>query len=121
MSLLYNTGHSPVTLTSVTLASPHGLTMTKAWLMPGYKPPHGAWSYVGAGEPYPPVQWPEWRNRQPIPGAKIKPGQGLNLFFGLTRTTSGPGRTGGPVVTYTVDSISYTLQPQMGFVIARKC
>jgi len=95
--------------------------MTKAWLMPLYKPPHGSWTYVGAAYSYPPVHWPEWRHRQPIPGAIIKPGQMLNLFFGLTRTTAGPGRTGGPVITYSANWISYTLHDNFGIVIAQKC
>lgn len=117
MSLLYNTGTTPVTVTSVKLGAPRGVTMTKAWLMPFYKPPHGALSYVGAGEPYPPTSWHEWPNRQPIPGAVIKPGQGLNLFFGLTRTTAGSGRIDGRVITYTANRTSYTLQEHFGFQI----
>jgi hypothetical protein len=110
-------GTTPVTVTSVKLEAPRGVTMTKAWLMPFYKPPHGALSYVGAGEPYPPTSWHEWPNRQPIPGAVIKPGQGLNLFFGLTRTTAGPAWIDGPVITYTANRTSYTLQEQFGFQI----
>jgi hypothetical protein len=113
MSLLYNTGTTPVTVIRVKLASPHGVTMTKAWLMPLYKPPHGSLSYAGV-QSYPPTSWPEWPNRQPIPAAVIKPGQYLNLVFGLTRTTAGPGRTDGAVITYTANRISYTLQVLFG-------
>ena len=121
MSLLYNTGTTPLRLTGAKLASSHGLTMARAWLMPFYKPPHGSWSYVGAGEPYPPTRWPEWPNRQSIPGAVIKPGQGLNLFFGLTRTTAAPGRTDGAVLTYTANRTSYTVQADFRFVVAERC
>jgi hypothetical protein len=114
--VLTNTGTSPVTVTSVKLTAVHGLAMTRAWLMPGYKPPRGALSFVG-DEPYPPIRWPEWPNRQAIPGAVIKPHQGLNLFFGVARTTAGTGRVGGPTVTYTAGGNTYTLQEAWGFVI----
>jgi hypothetical protein len=114
--LLTNTGSSPVTITSVKLSSVHGLAVTRAWLMPMYKPPHGVPSGVGDG-PYPPVDSPEWPNRQAVPGAVIKPHQSLNLFFGLARTTASTGRAGGPTVTYTAGRNSYTLQEAWGFVI----
>ncbi len=116
MSLLDNTGTSPVTVTSVKLASPHGLKMTKAWLMPLYKSPRGGLDYAGV-QSYPPTSWPEWPNRQPIPGAVIKPGQDLNFIFGLMRTAAGPGRTDGAVITYRANRTSYTQQVLFGFLI----
>ena len=117
--LLYNTGTSPVRVTSVTLASSHDLAMTSSWLLPEYKS-HDTWDYVGVQAGYPPIRWRTWPNRQPVPGAVIKPGQDLNLVFGLTRTGSKDGATTGPVITYTANRITYTLQPQMAFVIAAK-
>lgn len=117
--LLTNTGSSPVTVTSVKVTSLHGLAITRAWLMPLYKPPHGVPSGIG-DEFYPPTHSPEWPNRQAVPGAVIKPHQALNLFFGLARTTAETGRAGGPTITYTVGGNSYTLQEAWGFVIAAK-
>ncbi|HSR86114.1 MAG TPA: hypothetical protein VLM11_18205 [Streptosporangiaceae bacterium] len=116
MYVLDNTGTSPVTVTGVNLTSVHGLAMTKAWLVPPYKPPHGALTYVGV-QLYPPVTFHTWTNRQPIPGSVIKPGQGLNLLFGLTRTGPKDGHTNGPAVTYTASGNTYTLQEHFGFII----
>jgi len=115
--VLVNTSTSPVTVTSVKLPSPHGVTMTAAWLMPGYKPPHGALSYVGDGFPYPPTAWHEWPNRQAIPGAVIKPHGQLNLFFGITRIEARRVEAGAPVITYTAGRNTYTLQTHWAFVL----
>jgi hypothetical protein len=115
--ILNNTGNSLVTVTSVKLPSPHGVTMTQAWLMPQYKPPHGSLSSVGDGFPYPPTRWPTWPNRQAIPGAVIKPHQALNLFFGLTRTADRRVEAGAPVITYTAGGNTYTLQTQWAWVL----
>jgi len=114
--LLTNTGWSPVTVTSVKVTSLHGLAMTRAWLMPEYKPPHGVPSGVG-DDSYPPIISPQWPNREAVPGAVIKPHRALNLFFGLARTTAETGRAGGPTITYTAGGNTYTLQEQFGFII----
>ncbi len=116
MSVLYNYGTSPVRVTSVELLSPRGLAVTEAWLVPQYKPPYGAWSYVGV-QLYPPINWHTSPKRQAIPGAIIKPGQALNLVFGLTRTGPKYGHTGGSVITYTANRGSYTVTESFGFVI----
>jgi hypothetical protein len=115
--ILANTGTSPVTVTSVKLPSPRGVTMTPAWLMPQYKPPHGSLSYVGDGLPYPPTSWPTWPDRQAIPGAVIKPHQALNLLFGITRTAARLVRAGAPVITYTAGGNTYTLQAHWAFIL----
>jgi hypothetical protein len=119
--VLDNTGTSPVTVTGVKLSSSRGLAMTRAWLMPPYKSPHGDWDYVGVQAGYPPVHWRTWPDRQAIPGAVIKPGQNLNLVFGLTHTGEQDGHTSGPLVTYTASGNSYTLQEGYGFRIAAHC
>lgn len=67
---------------------------------------------------YPPIHWRTRPERQPIPGAAIKPGQSLNLFFGLIRTGLKDGDANGPVITYTANRNSYTLREQSGFVIS---
>lgn len=114
--MLENTSSSPVTVTSVKLTSAHGLAMTTAWLIPLYKSPRGGWDYAG-DQVYPLTKWQTWPQRQPIPGAVIKPHQTLNLVFGLTRTAARIGRTDGPVVTYTASGNTYTLREHFGFVI----
>jgi hypothetical protein len=113
--LLDNTGTSPVTVTSVKLPS-HGLAMTKAWLVPQYKS-HNTTDYLGTQASYPPTRYRTWPDRQPIPGAVIKPGQELNLIFGVTRTGSKDGTTDGPVITYTAGRITYTLQADFGIIL----
>jgi hypothetical protein len=115
--VLANTGTSPLTVSSVRLPSPQGLTMTRAWLVPVDQTAGGGGILIGAGYPYPPTSTAEWSRRVAIPGAVIKPHDGLNLVFGLTRTTARWGRTDGPIVTYTAGDTTYTLQEQTGFVI----
>jgi hypothetical protein len=115
--LLANNGGSTVTVASIKLPTLHGATVTQAWLMPLYKPPHGSLSYVGDGYPYPPTTWPSWPQRQAIPGAVIKPHRMLNLFFGLTRTADRRVEAGSPLVTYTAGGNTYTLQTHWGYVL----
>jgi hypothetical protein len=128
---LRNSGSSPVTLKHVTLASPHGLTMTRAWLTPIYH--RAGRSYlVGVGWPWPlslargsgsyPVRW-AWARRTPAVGAVVKPHQDLNLVFGLIRTTARNAHSGGPVITYTSDGNTYTVREQTTLKItaARSC
>ena len=120
---LHNAGTSPVTVTSVTLPAAHGLAMTKSWLLPIYHTP-GHWEAVGVAADYPPVSKedvqydPEWPNRVPAAGATIRPGQDLNLVFGLTRTTVKAGRSDGPLISYTADGNSYTVQEQTALEVA---
>lgn len=114
--VLANAGTSPVTIKSVRLPSPHGTVMTSAWLIPVEKTAGGG-ILVGAGYPYPPTHWAEWYRRVAVAGAVIRPHEGLNLVFGLTRTTAAAGHTSGPVITYSAGGSTYSLQEQVGFVI----
>jgi hypothetical protein len=94
---------------------------TKAWLMPIYHDvKEGNWDVAGVAFPYPPTKWPEWSHRQSAIGAVIRPGQDLNLIFGMTRTWARDGWSGGPVVTYAGNGGSYTLQEQTGLVLGAK-
>jgi hypothetical protein len=118
---LDNSGTSPVTVTSVTLPAAHGLAMTRSWLVPIYHDPrNGNYVPIGVTADYPPIAKadvaidPEWRNRVPAAGATIRPGQTLNLVFGLIRTTPKVGRSDGPLISYTADRNSYTVQEQTG-------
>jgi hypothetical protein len=118
---LHNKGASPVTVTSVRLPSAHGMTITKSWLIPIFRKP-GQDDLVGEQASYPPATWPEWAKRQPIPGAVIRPGQDLNLVFGVTRTTARSGHSAGPVVAYTAGGSTYTVQEQTSLVmVANNC
>lgn len=125
---LKNSGSSPVKIKSVTLGSPRGLTMTKAWLTPIYF--NGAEEVViGVGWPWPlslargsgsqAVRW-AWARRKPAVGAIIKPHQDLNLAFGLTRTTARNGYSGGPVVIYSANGNTYSVREQTTLEIAAK-
>jgi len=119
---LHNTGTSPVTVKTVTLPSAHGLTMTKAWLVPIGQTGSGGTLDVGAGWPYPPsftaLVRSVWAQRRPAAGATIKPGQDLNLVFGLTRTTGSVGKSDGPAITYTAAGSTYTVQEKTSLVVA---
>jgi hypothetical protein len=115
--VLTNTGTSPVTITSVKIPAGRGVAVSPAWLMPGYKPPHGSMSFVGDGMPYPPTAWHEWPNRQAIPGAVIKPHRQFNLFFGITRTADRRVEAGAPVITYTAGGHTFTAQTHWAFFL----
>jgi hypothetical protein len=119
---LTNNGSSPVTIQSVRLPGVGGLTMTKTWLVPIYHDPkNGNWVDVGVGVAYPPVTAPEWIHRKPAIGGVIKPGQDLNLVFGLTRTTAKDGTSNGPAITYTAGGSSYTVSEKTSLVVSAAC
>ncbi len=127
---LRNTGTTPATIDSVRLPpAALGLVMTRAWLTPIY---HN--DELGVGWDYPltapssnrAVQgWKavalEWARRRPAVGAVIRPGQWLTLVFGLTRTRDHAGRSGGPVIVYTVSGNSYTIHEAVTLLILPTC
>jgi hypothetical protein len=121
---LANSGTSDVIVTGVRLAHPHGLSITKsAWVVPDVVTP-GEDLGVGVEEDYPPVSWPTWSKREAIPGALVRPRQDeLSLVFGLTRTTSRAGHSGGPVITYTANGNTYRVQERTALVVtaAKTC
>jgi hypothetical protein len=120
---LDNSDTSPVTVKSITLPSAHGLTMTKAWLVPIYHDPkNGNYVVLGVGAAYPPTTAPEWRHREPAVGAVIHPHQDLNIVFGLIRTSARNGRSDGPATTYTAGGSTWTVKEQVSLVVAaRSC
>lgn len=124
---LHNTGSSPVKITAINVAAIHGLRMTSAWLTPILRDPrNGDWEEIGMGFPYPPsftkLAREEWRLRQPLIGATIKPRQDLNLVFGVARTGTQPGRLNGLLITYTSGwMISYTVTDSGALELAARC
>ncbi len=122
---LTNAGGSPVTILSVTLPSAHSLRMTKAWLVPITKTANGGTLDFGAGWPYPPsftkVVQSVWAQRRPAVGGTIKPGQDLNLVFGLIRATASAATSDGPAITYTAGGSSYTVNEKTSLEVAAGC
>ena len=104
---VHNHGSSTVKLTGITLPKIHGMVMTQTWLMPILVTP-GHDELVGLAYPYPP-HWVEWPRRVPAIGAMLKPGQDLNLVFGLTMTSRHNAGSNPPRITYTADGNSYTV------------
>jgi hypothetical protein len=123
--VLENTGTIPATVTGISLPpDAHGLTMTSAWLVPIYHDlKNGNHVAVGVGWDYPPPvkQNPQWPQRRPAIGGTVKPGQDLNLVFGLVRTTAKDGASGGPVVTYRAGGNSYTMQMAVRMIVSPRC
>ena len=120
---LHNRGSSPVTVKSISLDHPHGLVMTETWLTPiGHQ--NGQELTIGVGWPYPPsftaLVRQVWSERRPAIGATVRPGQDLNLVFGLTRTGA-VGKSGGPVIVYTADGSTYTLHENTSLSVAARC
>jgi hypothetical protein len=123
---LTNIGKSPAVVQSVTLPAMRGLRMTKSWLVPVYRDPkNGNHLNVGAGFPYPPA-WSSsvrrvWAQRRPAAGGTIRPGQDLNLVFGLTRTTAMTGKSAGPVIVYSTGGTKFTLKELTTLTVAGSC
>jgi hypothetical protein len=104
---VHNHGSSTVKLTGITLPKVHGMVMTKTWLTPILVTP-GHDELIGLAYPYPPhsVEWPK---RVPAIGAVLKPGQDLNLVFGLTMTSPHNASSDPPQITYTAGGNGYTV------------
>lgn len=111
---LNNHGTAPVTVRRVSLPDAHGMAMTEAWLVPAKT----SGPQLGVGTAYPPATYPLWADRVPAVGAVIRPGQNLQLEFGVLRTTAADGSSGGPVVVYTAGRTTYTLREQVSLAVA---
>jgi len=108
LDALQNSGKIPATVRKVTLTNPHGVAMTtRAWLVPIWHT-QGDYDVIGDGFPYPPVTWGTWKNRRLAIGGVIRPGQSLNLVFGIKRTAR-TGRSGPTSIVYTAGGSTYTL------------
>ena len=115
---LKNQGTAPVTVRSVSLPDAHGMAMTEAWLVPV----NTSGPQLGVGLAYPPVTYPLWPDRVPAVGAVIRPGQDLQLAFGVLRTTAADGSSDQPMIVYTAGRATYTLREQGSLAVARtKC
>lgn len=112
---LQNNGTAAVKILSIKLPSQHGFRVTRSWLVPIRDR-----MLIGAGFPWPPTS-PDWALRRPASGAIIQARETLNLVFGLTRTSDTPGRSTGPVVVYTVNDTTYTMQEHTSFEEAMRC
>lgn len=91
--------------------------MTEAWLVPLNH--HG--EQMGVGTEWPPTRpiWaPQRAAREPAVGGVIRPGQVLQLAFGVLRTAAAGGYSDGPMVVYTAGHSSYTLREQFALAVA---
>jgi hypothetical protein len=103
---LDNQGTAPVTVRAVSLPDAHGMAMTAAWV----EPLNTTGPQIGVGLAYPPATYPLWSHRVPAAGAVIRPGQDLQLVFGVLRTTAADGSSAAPMIVYTVRRSTYTLR-----------
>jgi hypothetical protein len=113
--ILDNGGKSPVKITGIAYPHNHGLRMTSAWLVPiGHQ---GGDTYsVGIASTFPATYSAlarrVWSERVPLIGAVIKPGQALNLVFGMGLTMKHAGSSAGPKISYTSAGSRYYVQEQ---------
>jgi hypothetical protein len=112
---LRNQGTTPVTVRGVSLPDAHGMAMTEAWLVPVST----SGPQLGVGLSWPPVTYPLWPDRVPAVGAVIRPGQDLQLAFGVLRTTAANGSSDQPMIVYTAGRAIYTLREQGSLAVAR--
>jgi hypothetical protein len=110
---LKNGSASTVTVQSASLPGEHGLSATKAWLVP-------IQGQTLIGVAYWPPKSPMWPLRQPAAGAVIRPHQSVNLVFGFAKTSAKNGQAGGPLVTYTANGHTYTLQETFSVLLEAK-
>jgi hypothetical protein len=110
---LRNDGSSSITIRAVTLPKLVRLTMTKAYLVP-------IRNKTLIGEASWPPKAPAWQQRQPAIGGTIKPGQTLNLVFGLTMTTSRGGYSSGPLIIYSAGANAYSMQEQTALTVGQQ-
>ena len=113
--VIKNSGTASARIRSITLPNAHGLRATRVWLAPIRKN-----LLLGAGFPWPPRS-PVWAHRMPASGAVIKAGESLNIVFGITRTSSAPARSDGPLVVYTAQGSAYTMRNGVSFEEAAHC
>jgi hypothetical protein len=111
---LENRSPCTVTIESFSLPTLVRLRPTRAYLVPiTHTPGH----YQVIGE----ASWPPtarvWAQRHPIVGGVMKPGQSLNLVFGLTMISNRGGYSSGPTLTYTADGGSYTIEEQTALTV----
>jgi hypothetical protein len=130
--VLQNSSASPVTVRGVSLVAPDHVRVTKAWLQPVLRSKDG-YTIMGVLPWWPPPAGSRqqssglgsllhmWASRQPIPGAVIKPGQLLNLVFGLTQTSTRGGSLDGAEITYTANRTSYVLQDALNLRLGGGC
>jgi len=98
-------GLAPVTITSVTLDDPHGLTMLKPFATPWDGPQLGVRPYPPSG-PY----TGSWKLRRPAAGAVIAPHEAKALVFGVLVMTRAGGHAAGATLDYTAGGSSYAYQ-----------
>jgi hypothetical protein len=127
---LQNTGRYSVKITGITWPHIHGLRVISAWLAPILQDPKdGDWMEVGDGGSWPPAGDPttdrEWARSVPLIGAVIKPGRdpskGPQVVLEIARTGASRGTTAGPLVTYTSNGHTYTVNEGSDLEIAAKC
>lgn len=110
-----NGGTLPVVIDRVSLAGAHGLRIAGADIVPG-RYSVGTWKDFP-----PPCQLPpgvQWAKRRPPQGARVLPGQWVNIVVGLEPTGSVSGRTAGLVVWYHVGGTRYERVSRIRVVIA---
>jgi hypothetical protein len=86
-----------------------------------HDPKNGNSVTVGSGFPWPPPNTPQWPHRKAAIGGTIRPGQTLNLVFGLVRTTPKAGTSAGPLITYTAGGNTYTVKEGFTLEVAAHC
>jgi hypothetical protein len=109
---LRNSSASPVTIQSVKLPVLVRLRMTRAYLVP-------IPDRTLIGEGYWPPKQEVWALRRSAVGGVIRPGQALNLVFGLTMITDRGGYSSGPLITYTDAGNTSTVQEMTALTVGQ--
>lgn len=105
----------PVTLNALELSDGAGVTLVDSFILPG--PPGSA--SVGAARYEPGDK--RWRDRAPLAGTVLGPGESADVTAVLTRDGADPGRAAALVLTYIADDKVYRRMNTTEYLLANSC
>jgi hypothetical protein len=117
-----NAGHSTLVLDSVALRDPRGLRLIGAYADPNSQ---RSWlvGAIGGWPPQPPPGFPNpptWKDRQPVPGFRLGPGQWFNMVIGVEAPRRPGGSTSGLVIRYHDSAGSYVVEDHFGYSLVTR-
>jgi hypothetical protein len=114
-----NVGHTTLVLDSVALRDPRGLRLIGAYADPGQL-------LVGAVPGWPPESPPSfpnppnWKDRKPVPGFRLGPGQWFNMVIGVEAPRRPGGSTSGLVIRYHDSASSYLVEDHFAYSVVTR-
>jgi hypothetical protein len=114
-----NVGHTTLVLDSVALRDPRGLRLIGAYADPNSQ---RSW-LVGAVPGWPPESFPgfpnppTWKDRQPVPGFRVAPGEWFNMVIGVEAPRRPGGSTSGLIISYHDSAGRYVVEDHFAYIL----